>query len=90
MPTIFIPTPMRRFSANQAKITLDGGPLNAVLNQLGEVCPGIGPQIFDESGSVKRYIGLFVNGRDVKKLDMSGVDVMAQDEVHIVPAMAGG
>ena len=91
MPTIYIPTLMRKHSDRRARVQLDAsGTLNDVLMALEEDCPGIKAHIFEEAGIVKRYVNVFVNGREIRCLNGTATIVEDMDEVFIIPAMAGG
>jgi len=52
--------------------------------------PGIRDRICDESGQVRRFVNVFVNGEDIRFLQQLETPVKAGDEVSIVPAIAGG
>lgn len=90
MATVFIPTPMRKFTQNKARISLPAGTVAALFAELESSCPGVKSQLFDADGAIKRYINVFVNGKDIRNL--AGVQTLVEDrdDVFIVPAMAGG
>ena len=88
--TVLIPTPLRRFTAGDAKVVVGGSSVAEVLDALDAAHPGIGERLRDDSGQLRRFVNVFVNGQNVR--DGQGVDtpVSAGDEVGIIPAMAGG
>ena len=88
--TVLIPTPLRRFTGGDAKVIVAGASVAEVLDALDAAHPGIGERLRDESGQLRRFVNVFVNGRNVR--DGEGVDTLlsAGDEVGIIPAMAGG
>jgi molybdopterin synthase sulfur carrier subunit len=92
MPTVYIPSLMRKFSNNRARIELrlTQRTLTDLLSDLEESCPGIKRQIFDDAGVMKQYVNVFVNGHEVRCLDGVSTVVEDEDEVFIIPAMAGG
>ena len=92
MPTIYIPGLMRRFSNHKAQVQLPltQGTLIKLLLNLEETCPGIKGQICDDAGVIKRYVNVFVNGREIRCLDGVSTIIEDKDEIHIIPAMAGG
>jgi molybdopterin synthase sulfur carrier subunit len=61
-----------------------------VLDALEARYPGIGERIRDESGQVRRFVNIFVNGRNIR--DSEGIQTALRpgDELGIIPAMAGG
>jgi molybdopterin synthase sulfur carrier subunit len=91
MPTIYVPTLMRKFSNHKARLELQAqGTLSELLSKLEENCPGIKREIFDEAGIIKRYVNVFVNGREIRCLSGTSTIIHDNDEVFIIPAMAGG
>ena len=88
--TVLIPTPLRRFTDGNAKVTVAGSSVAEVLDALETTHPGIGERLRDDSGQLRRFVNVFVNGQNVR--DGDGVDtrLSAGDEVGIIPAMAGG
>lgn len=90
MPTVYIPTPMRKFNGSKSQVELNPGTLDELLLELETKCPGIKNQLFDDTGHIKRYINVFVNGDDVRSLETKEMVLKERDEVYIIPAMAGG
>jgi sulfur-carrier protein len=88
--TVLIPTPLRRFTGGDAKVVVAGSSVGEVLDALDAAHPGIGERLRDDSGQIRRFVNIFVNGQNVR--DGEGVDtrLSAGDEVGIIPAMAGG
>lgn len=88
--SIRIPTPLRKFTGGEAAVTVEGGSVAEVMANLEEAHQGIREKIFDESGEVRRFINVFLNGEDVRHLDGVATGVKEGDELSIVPAIAGG
>ena len=88
--TVLIPTPLRRFTDGNAKVVVVGSSVAEVLDALEATHPGIGERLRDDSGQLRRFVNVFVNGQNVR--DGDGVDtrLSAGDEVGIIPAIAGG
>jgi sulfur-carrier protein len=88
--TVLIPTPLRRFTAGEAKVAVAGSNVAEVLDALDAAHPGIGERLRDDSGQLRRFVNVFVNGQNIR--DGQGVDTPLSigDEVGIIPAMAGG
>jgi len=61
-----------------------------VLANLHAAYPGVGAQVLDEQGHVRAYINVFVNGDEMRTLRGEETPVGPEDEVSIIPAMAGG
>lgn len=90
MPTIRIPTPLRKLTNNQEEVTASGATLGAILDELNKTYPGLGERIVDENGAIRRFVNIFVNDEDVRFLQEKETPVKEADVVSIVPAIAGG
>ena len=88
--SVLIPTPLRQFTGGNAKVVVPGSNVGEVLDALDVAYPGIGDRLRDDSGQIRRFVNVFVNGQNVR--DRDGVDtrLTTGDEVGIIPAMAGG
>jgi MoaD family protein len=47
-------------------------------------------RILDESGKLKRFINIYVNGKDIRFLNQLKTILSDNDEVSIIPAVGGG
>jgi molybdopterin synthase sulfur carrier subunit len=85
-----IPAPLRSLTGNQESVTADGASLQECINGLDSAYPGIKERLCDESGQLRRFINIYVNGEDVRFLSGLATPLKQGDEVSIVPAVAGG
>jgi molybdopterin synthase sulfur carrier subunit len=90
MATVRIPTPLRRLTGGQSKINVDGATVGQVIETLENTYPGMGERLLDEHGEVKRFINIFINGEEIRTLEGGNTPLSDNDEISIVPAMAGG
>ncbi len=90
MATVYIPTPLRRLTGGQSKVTVPGSTVGEVLRNLDAQYPGIAERLFDEGGNVKRFINVFVGDSEIRTLQGLDTPVSEDASVSIVPAMAGG
>ena len=88
--TVLIPTPLRRFTGGAGKVDLQGGTVAEILDALEVQHPGIGERLRDDSGQIRRFVNVFVNGNNVRDGDGIETSLAPGDEVGIIPAMAGG
>ena len=76
--TVRIPTPLRKFTDNQAEVQAEGASVAEVLSHVAESHPGLKERIFDGGGKVRRFVNLFANDEDVRFLD--NLDTELKDE----------
>jgi molybdopterin converting factor small subunit len=88
---IVIPTPLRKYTGGAEVIEIEG-PKNVqeVIDQLEIRCPGIRAGVCDSSGTLRRFINIYVDGEDVRFLEDLRTPVRDSSEVTIIPAIAGG
>ena len=87
---IKIPTPLRKLTAERDTVTSEGENLAQCILQLETEYPGLKDRLCDQSGELRRFVNVFINGEDVRFLSGLETPVKAGDEVSIVPAVAGG
>lgn len=90
MATVLVPTPLRRLTGGQSKLTVEGETIGALIQTLEKQYPGIAEKVLDGEGNVKRFINVFVNESEIRTLQGLATVVKTNDQVSIVPAMAGG
>lgn len=85
-----VPTPLRGLTGNQAKVVASGASIRDVLDDLERQFPGLRQNLYDESGSLRSFINIYVNDEDIRHLRGDRTPVSDGDEVSIMPAIAGG
>ncbi len=90
MPIVYIPSPLRRVTGGQSKVQVTGRTLETVLTNLERQYPGVRKQVCGETGEIRSFINVFVNGTEVRQLQVLATALTETDEVSIIPAMAGG
>ena len=88
--TVRIPTPLRKLTQEQDVVSGDGGTLSACIDGLEASFPGLKERLLDETGELRRFVNVYVNGEDVRFQDGVSTALKPGDEVSIVPAVAGG
>lgn len=89
MAKILIPTPLRKYTDNTAKVDLDGDNVIDVLKKLTADYPALKPYLLDDD-QVKPYIKLFKGDEDIETLDKEMTKLNNDDTLSIIPAIAGG
>ncbi len=87
---IRIPTPLQKLTANQAEVAASGASIKDLLADLERQYPGVKERLYDEKGSLRRFINFYVNNEDIRFLKGETTPIKEGDEISIVPAIAGG
>ena len=85
-----VPTPLRRLTNGQDRVSVDAQSLLGVIDVLESRFPGIKNRLCDDQGELRNFVNLYVNGEDVRFLDGLNTLTKSGDEISIVPAVAGG
>ena len=85
-----IPTPLRGLTGEQDVVAGNEGTLANLIDGLETSFPGIKERICDETGELRRFVNVYINGEDVRFMDGLDSSLKTGDEVSIVPAVAGG
>jgi molybdopterin synthase sulfur carrier subunit len=90
MPTVRIPTPLRKLTQGKEEVSAQGKTVGDLISDLEKNFPGIKERLCDESGQVRRFVNIFQNDEDIRFLQNLETPVKDSDEISIVPAIAGG
>lgn len=91
--TVLIPTLLRRFVDGRSEVPVEfSGPMTVedLLNTIGTGRPLLDRRIRDEIGSLRRYVNIYVDGEDVRGLDLLHTPVNPGAMVMIIQSVAGG
>ncbi len=85
-----VPTPLRKFTNGVDEVSAEGNSVHALVDDLEQKFPGIKERICDESGKIRRFVNVYVNGDDIRFLKNLETSLKEGDSISIVPAIAGG
>jgi sulfur-carrier protein len=87
---VLIPTPLQKFTNNEASVECDAGNIDSLIEALEGNFPGIKARLCDDGGKLRRFLNFYVNEEDIRFLENQATELSDGDEVSIVPAVAGG
>ena len=90
MATVFIPTPLRKFTNNSSKLEMQGNTVMEVITSLTASFPDLKRHLINAEGKVPSFINIFVDDDDIRNLQQEQTVVKSNTIVSIVPAIAGG
>src|ERR671914_1132179 len=85
-----VPTPLRKFTQGADEVNAQGNNIRSIVEDLEKNYPGIKERICDETGKVRRFVNVYVNGDDIRFLQNLETALKEGDSISIIPAIAGG
>jgi molybdopterin synthase sulfur carrier subunit len=85
-----IPTQLRAAAGGEAEAEVDGATVQEVLDGLFARFDELRARIYDEDGSLRRFVNVYLAGEDIRFLDGLLTPVTDGAELTILPAVAGG
>jgi molybdopterin/thiamine biosynthesis adenylyltransferase/molybdopterin converting factor small subunit len=90
MARVYIPTSWRALTGGQGRVSLPACSVADLVSLLEERFPGFRRELVDESGNFHRFVNVYVNNREIEDLQGLRTPLEEDDEVAVIPAMAGG
>jgi adenylyltransferase/sulfurtransferase len=90
MPTLRIPTPLRTYTGGQSEVAVAGGTVAEALNSLTGLYPTLKPHLFNGAGELRPFVNLFLNEENIRDLQGVETHLQEEDQVLIIPSIAGG
>jgi sulfur-carrier protein len=81
---------MRPATDGEAELSLDAPTVGQLIADLEQRYPAMQGRLRDDTGELRRFVNLYLNGEDVRFKDGLRTSLQAGDELSIVPAVAGG
>ena len=77
-------------NVNPTNVSAGIKDIMGLLEELNACYPGFKDRVCEETGSIRRFINIYVNGEDIRFLQGQETRIDDGYEVSIVPAIAGG
>lgn len=90
MAVFRIPGPLRSLSGGESTVTVEAQDLRTAIDELDSRFPGFKGRLLDDEGQPRQFVNLFLNEEDVRQGQGLSSPVGENDEIAIVPAVAGG
>lgn len=88
--TVRIPTVLRPTMGGATTVVVEGATIGAVLGHLTSAYPAAKRQLLNDDGTLHRFLNVYVNDDDVRYLGGVDAPVVNDDEITLLPAVAGG
>ncbi len=86
---VTIPTALRRFADNRARVAVTGRTISEVLENLTRQHAQLRQHLYDDNGKLRNFVRVYVNDEDIRAKG-DDAPVSENDEIAIVPSIAGG
>lgn len=90
MADILIPTPLRKFSGDNARVAVTAGTVKDAIRDLARQFPELSRYLFTEEDNLQNYLRVYLGEQDIRELKGADTEVQEQDVISIIPAIAGG
>ncbi len=90
MAKIIIPTPLRKFTSDQATIEIEGSNIKEAVLNLTEKHQTLKQYLFDANENIRSYIRIYIGENDINSLDKEQTAIEEDTVISIIPAIAGG
>jgi len=90
MATVIIPTPLRKFTNQTAKVQIEAGTIAEVIDRITIDFPELKKHLLDQQGAIRSFVNIFTGDEDIRDLQKEKTPVNNSTVISIVPAIAGG
>ncbi|CAN5816853.1 MoaD/ThiS family protein [soil metagenome] len=90
MPTVKIPTPLRQYTGGNAEVEVGGSTAGESLGRLTEEHPDLRQHLYTGDGKLRSFVNVYKDDEDIRYLDGQDTEVSGDDELSIIPSIAGG
>ena len=89
MSVVLLPSSLRQYVHQQARVEIQGDTISAVLQNLMSMAPEMRNHLF-AAKELRNFVVVSVNGSDIRRLQGLATGVSPSDEVRILSSIAGG
>ncbi len=90
MAKVLIPTALQQFAGGTDELEASGSTVQEVVDQLSEKYPDLKKHLFNEKGELRHFVNIYKGAEDTRTLEGLATTVTDDDELSIVPSIAGG
>lgn len=90
---LLVPRLLQPLVGGNGELQLDvgeGAPLGELLDAVAAQFPVLGRRLRDETGTLRRFVNIYRDGDDVRRLQGLKTRIAAGQELMIIQSVAGG
>lgn len=88
--SIILPSALQARTGQRSTVRARGGTVQAVFAALEDEYPGLAFALCEETGRLRPFVNVFVNGRNIRYLRGLETPLAPGAVLHIMPSVAGG
>ncbi len=88
--TVLLPGVLRGRAGGASAVRVEGATVADLIAALEAQYPGLGFNLCYETGELRPFVNVFVNGENIRYSQGLATPVPAGARVHILPSVAGG
>jgi molybdopterin synthase sulfur carrier subunit len=90
MATVIIPTPLRKFTNQTARLQIEAATVGEIIDKITFDFPELKKHLLDPQGTLRSFVNIFSGDDDIRDLQKEKTLVNESSVISIVPAIAGG
>ena len=90
MPTVKIPTPLRQYANGNSEVQVGGNTARESLDNLTDEHPDLRQHLYTGDGKLRSFVNVYKGDEDIRYLEGQDTEVSENDELSIIPSIAGG
>lgn len=87
---VLFPPALRARTGNHTAATVAGGSVREIIAALDQTFPGLRFNLCYETGELRSFVNIFVNGQNIRYLRVLDTPVPEGATLHILHSVAGG
>lgn len=87
---VHLPAELRARTGERTSITVASGDVRAIIAALDQVFPGLRFNLCAETGELRPFVNIFVDGRNIRFASTLDTTVAPGSVMHIIHSVAGG
>ena len=90
MAKVLIPTALQQYAGGSDELEIGGATVQEVLDEMAAQYPNLKKQLFNDRGELRQFVNLYKGSEDTRTLQGLTTPLKDEDELSIVPSIAGG
>jgi molybdopterin converting factor small subunit len=90
MPRIHIPASLRAYTHDRRELDIEGNSVREIMKVLRDQYPDLVAQLMQDADQLHPFINLYIEGKNIRELQLWDTPIHSNQDLLIVPALAGG